>query len=72
MCDGLRTPITIGIVHGKMILSAVAWEDKKMEDILRHELNHVRAKDNLVKVILYAYIKIWQGIRERCSHFNRW
>lgn len=52
LCDGLRTPITIGIVHGKIILPAVAWEDKKLEDILRHELTHVRAKDNLVKVIL--------------------
>lgn len=52
LCAGLRTPITIGIVHGKIILPAVAWEENRLENALHHELVHVRAKDNFVKVIL--------------------
>lgn len=52
LCNGLRTPITIGIIRGKIILPAVVWEDRRLEDVLRHELVHIRAKDNFVKVIL--------------------
>lgn len=52
LCNGLRTPITIGIIRGEIILPEVAWEDRGIEDVLRHELVHICAKDNFVKMIL--------------------
>ncbi len=52
LCHGLTTPITIGFTHGRIILPAVTWEKGRLEDTLRHELIHVRAKDNFIKVIL--------------------
>lgn len=52
LCHGLTTPITIGIIHGRIILPMVVWEKNRLEDTLRHELAHVHAKDNFVKVIL--------------------
>lgn len=52
LCAGLETPITIGIIRGKIILPAVAWEDRRLAGALRHELVHICARDNLVKAIL--------------------
>lgn len=52
LCRGLTTPITIGFIHGRIILPAVTWEKDRLEDTLYHELIHVRAKDNFIKVIL--------------------
>ncbi len=52
LCAGLKTPITIGIIRGKIILPAVVWEERRLEDVLCHELVHIRVRDNLVKVIL--------------------
>lgn len=52
LCRDLRTPTTIGIIHGRIILPAVTWEKDRLEDALRHELIHVRTKDNFIKVIL--------------------
>ena len=52
LCAGLKTPITIGIIRGKIILPAVVWEERRLEDVLCHELVHIRVRDNLVKAIL--------------------
>ncbi|MDE7267160.1 MAG: hypothetical protein K2N89_06830 [Lachnospiraceae bacterium] len=53
LCVGIKTPITIGILHRKIILPDIEWEEKKLQDVLRHELVHIKVMDNLVKVILF-------------------
>lgn len=56
LCVGIKTPITIGILHRKIILPDIEWEEKKLRDVLRHELVHIKVMDNLVKVILFLVV----------------
>lgn len=51
-CDRLGTPLTIGIMRGRIILPNTNWENGRLEDALHHELVHIKSKDNLIKLIL--------------------
>lgn len=53
----LDTPVTVGLLHQKIILPDMEWSEQALKNIFHHELTHVRAKDNLVKlVVLLAVI----------------
>lgn len=56
LCAGIKSPITIGILHRKIILPDIEWEEKKLRDVLCHELVHIKVMDNLVKVILFLVV----------------
>lgn len=56
LCAGLKSPITIGLLHGSIILPRNAWKQNRLGDVLRHELGHIRAKDNIMKVILAVVV----------------
>lgn len=56
LCVGLKTPVTMGIIRGKIILPAVEWEENRLTDALHHELVHIFVRDNLVKTILVAAV----------------
>ena len=56
LCADIKTPITIGILHRKIILPDIEWEEKKLQDVLQHELVHIKVMDNLVKVILFLVV----------------
>lgn len=58
LCTEIKTPLTIGIFHKKIILPDVAWEENRLKDVLRHELVHVNMWDNFVKFILYVVVII--------------
>ncbi len=51
-CGRLGTPLTIGIMRGRIILPNTNWENGRLEDALHHELVHIKSKDNLIKLIL--------------------
>lgn len=53
LCVGIKTPITIGILHKNIILPDIDWEKQKLQDALRHELVHIKVMDNLFKAILF-------------------
>ncbi len=53
----LDTPVTVGLLHQKIILPDMEWSEEALRNIFHHELIHIRAKDNLVKlVVLLAVI----------------
>ncbi|MBD5452210.1 MAG: hypothetical protein HDR25_06175 [Lachnospiraceae bacterium] len=56
LCADIKTPITIGILHRKIILPDIVWEEKKLQGVLQHELVHIKVMDNLVKVILFLVV----------------
>ncbi len=56
LCAGLKSSITIGLLHGSIILPKSVWKQNRLEDVLRHELGHIRAKDNIMKVILAVVV----------------
>lgn len=58
LCTEIKTPLTIGIIHKKIILPDVAWEENRLKDVLRHELVHINVWDNFVKFILYVVVII--------------
>lgn len=73
LCIGLKSPITIGLLHGSIILPKNVWKKNRLEDVLRHKLGHIRAKDNIMKVIL-AVVVLFYGdhirtlIYDVCPH----
>ena len=48
----LETPVTVGILHQKIILPDMEWSEEALKSVFRHELAHIRVKDNLVKLIV--------------------
>lgn len=52
LCMGMKTPVTIGMIHRKILIPNIKWEEDRLRDALRHELIHVYSMDNLVKMIL--------------------
>lgn len=55
-CSELDVPIAIGFLSGKIVLPDVEFEEDRLKDVLNHELTHVRAKDNLVKLLLLMVV----------------
>ena len=56
-CAALHTPLMCGVLHPRIILPDIQYDDAVLENILRHELMHYRRKDTLYKwfaVLTYA------------------
>lgn len=51
---GLRSPITVGILHHEIILPVQDYTMTQMHMILEHEMNHIKNKDLLWKRICLA------------------
>lgn len=56
ICDGLGTPVSVGLLHGKIVLPDTRWTEDRLKDVLCHELVHIRSKDNLIKMFLLAVV----------------
>lgn len=52
VCKGLDTPVTVGILHRKIILPDITWKDEQLMDVFHHELIHIKSMDNLIKWLL--------------------
>lgn len=53
----LQTPVTVGILHQRIILPDMEWTQESLESVFHHELTHIRYRDNFVKlVVLLAVI----------------
>ena len=52
VCKGLNTPVTVGILHRKIILPDITWTDEQLMDVFHHELIHIKSMDNLTKWLL--------------------
>lgn len=58
--SGILTPIVVGILSYDIYLPDIYISDKDLENILLHEVNHIRGKDNLKKLmILFLKIVFW-------------
>ena len=56
-CAGIHTPMMCGVLHPRIILPDLRYEDEVLENVLRHELMHYRRRDTLYKwfaVLTYA------------------
>lgn len=53
----LQTPVTVGILHQRIILPDMEWTEASLQSVFHHELTHIRHRDNFVKlVVLLAVI----------------
>lgn len=50
--DGLSSPALINILSSKIIIPNKDYDKKQLKWIFRHELNHFKRKDNLLKLLL--------------------
>ena len=58
--EEIKVPIVVGIVENTIYLPKIYIEDKDLDNILLHELNHVVSRDNLKKIlILLLKIIFW-------------
>jgi len=57
-CEGLGTPVTAGLLHEKIVLPGRPFVPERLKDVLKHELTHIKVKDNLVKLVLLVVIML--------------
>jgi beta-lactamase regulating signal transducer with metallopeptidase domain len=50
--NGLSSPALIGFINHKIILPNKDYNQEEIKWILRHELIHLKRKDNLLKLLL--------------------
>lgn len=50
--DGIYSPMLIGVLNPKIILSNKHYENEELHFIFKHELIHYKRKDNLWKVLI--------------------
>ena len=55
-CCGLDTPTAAGILRGKVILPDTELTKDRLRAVLNHELIHIKARDNLIKIILLVVV----------------
>ncbi len=52
MCEILDTPLTMGVIHPKIIIPKNSLKDYELNMVLKHEYMHVKMYDNLIKVFI--------------------
>ena len=62
--DLLHSPITMGIVHPKIILPFTSYSEKQLQMVMEHEINHIRCHDLLWRKIglLITLIHWWNPL----------
>lgn len=51
-CEYTQTPFSMGAVRPLIVLPDYAWQGKELEDVLAHEMTHIRHKDNFWKLLI--------------------
>lgn len=78
-CEYTQTPFSMGALRPLIVLPDYAWQGKELEDVLTHEMTHIRHKDNFWKLLIsiiialnfynplvYYLMRKWNHVIELC------
>jgi beta-lactamase regulating signal transducer with metallopeptidase domain len=74
VCDGISTPIGIGMTKACILIPGVSYDIREMEFILKHELMHYKRNDMIYKMLLLITMAVhWFNplIYVMCREINR-
>lgn len=57
-CKFMDSPFTIGIFHPIIVLPDIEWSESDLALAMKHELVHIRHRDNLVKMLVLGAIAL--------------
>lgn len=57
-CKFMDSPFTIGIIHPIVVLPDDEWSESDLALAMKHELTHIKHRDNLVKMLVLGAIAL--------------
>ena len=56
--ENINSPITMGVIKPVIVLPKHMYDEKKMNFMLAHELNHIKRKDMFLTIICYVILML--------------